>query len=115
MYCVLTPQPRECVQTDCQSVVLYDFEADGTYRTLHATHSPARREMTVLFVSDVRSWAVTGECLMTLSETDPGQAINCDASGIERGPGGFEPSPATLRSAAEPIEESASCPCEISY
>lgn len=115
MYCTLTPQPRECVQSDCESVRLYDFEVDGTYRMIFATHSPSRREMTVLFVSDTRSWQVTGECVMKLADTDPGQAIECSDSGIERGSGGFEPSPPSLRSVAEPIEDTASCPCEISY
>jgi hypothetical protein len=114
-FCALTPQPRECAETDCEALDFRRFEVDGTYRLATATHSPGTRSVTILAFFPERTWSIEPECLLSLGSSDSAQPFSCDAEQIDREQGtDFARSPQPLVEALEAIDAD-SCPCEITY
>src|SRR5690606_41675306 len=60
------------------------FDVDGTYRLATATHSPARRSVTILAFFPERTWSIEPECVLSLGSSDSAQPFSCDAEQIDR-------------------------------
>jgi hypothetical protein len=65
--CSLTPQPRECAQSDCEQFEAHKFSEGDAHFFVWMTHSPGQQTFTAILLRE-DTWALPAPCKIRIGD-----------------------------------------------